>query len=620
MRGKTGCLSRFLLRAPGVQQVISHSVSPLEDRRKIALLRCAILASSILLMLPGAWSHSTTVLECIHLPAGLAAWQRQSLGIYCVCGPVSKLLFALPAKLAGVRVDYPASFDSDDQSRHEWVLGQIFQSQNRERYHSIYRWSRLLPILITVLGGVLICEWSTRLFGARPGVVSLCVWCWMPPILAHGSLVTSDVLSAVMLVLAARTFWTLLLRPRPMTAFLAGLTLGLAVATKFSLLILYPCWAILLIGRALQIRGVEIIKSRETRLSPAWAVALGLLMFVISVAVIDALYLFRDTGFRPAQWQSGLSSLARDLPSPGEGRIPAWLLRSLLPVPLEFLRGLDFQLADCERLQEAYLLGRTRLGGWWYWYLVASSIKIPLPVLALLVLALIRVRSAVRDQQVILWAGFCLFVPAAQAAIAIAATTGTGTNAAFRYLIPSIALLCVWAGHAWNAGSRSRSVVIGLLGWLALNAIVGLPDHLAWQNELGWAWRRWSGRPVLVGDSLDWGQDQARLGDWVARHSGEGMTAVCVYGFGDGEPFGLKHPAATPITNLGGNVVYMAVSVNALFGYGEGTFVRINDQVTSLSQDQRHALLRIQPSFTLGRTVYIYRIRDLPPDLFSRGV
>ena len=124
-------------------------------------------------MLPGAWGHSVTVVEIAQLPAGLAAWQRHSFGIYRVCGPLSKLLYALPAHLAGVRVDYPPSFDSDVQSRQEWELGRIFQKQNCEHYHDIYRWTRLLPILVTILGGCLICEWSTRLFGAWPGVVSL---------------------------------------------------------------------------------------------------------------------------------------------------------------------------------------------------------------------------------------------------------------------------------------------------------------------------------------------------------------------------------------------------------------------------------------------------------------
>ena len=494
----------------------------LENCSKIALLRGAVLASSVLLMLPGTWGHSVTVVEFAHLPAGLAAWQRHSLGIYCVCGPASKLLYALPAHLAGVRVDYPRSFDSDRGSRREWELGQLFQSQNLERYHDIYRWTRLLSILVTVLGGCVVCEWSTRLFGARPGLISLCVWCWMPPILAHGSLVTSDMLSAVTLLLAARSFWSFLLRPRPLTALLGGLSLGLAEATKFTLLILYPCWAVLVIGRAIQLHGTGMAEVRKQRTSRSRLLVLAFALLVISVVVLDALYLFNDVGFRLAQWRDGLSSITHDAHRLGESRATAWLLEVPLPIPLEFLRGLDVQVADAERLRSAYLLGQTRLGGWLYWYAVASLIKVPLPVLVLFGVAMVRWLAAQRGGDLHVWASLSLLLPALEAALLISATTGSGTNAAFRYLMPSIALMCVWLGRLCDCESRRvQRASIGLLAWLAVNAVLGTPDHLGWQNEFGTAWSCWTGRPALIGDSLDWGQDQSRLASWIIRHRQE---------------------------------------------------------------------------------------------------
>jgi hypothetical protein len=92
---------------------------PTDNPRTLNLIRAVVIASSVLLMLPGAWGNSVTVVEFAHLPAGLAAWQRHSLGVYRVCGPLSKFLYALPAYLAGVRVDAPASFDADIEGRRE---------------------------------------------------------------------------------------------------------------------------------------------------------------------------------------------------------------------------------------------------------------------------------------------------------------------------------------------------------------------------------------------------------------------------------------------------------------------------------------------------------------------
>jgi hypothetical protein len=298
-------------------RISSQALVPVANRRAINLLRLAILASSAAMMLPGAWGHSATAVEFAHIPAGLAAWQRHSLGIYRVCGPLSKLLYALPAYLAGVRVEYPNSFDSDVQSRSEWELGSIFQEQNRQSYHDIYRCSRLLPIFVMILGGWLICAWSTFLFGTSSGIVSLCVWCWMPPILAHGSLVTSDMLSAVLLLWAARSFWDFLVRPGAGTSILAGLTLGMASVAKFTLLVLYPCWALLLIGRWVRVRS-DVMPGLDRRLLPRCRLlALGLATFVISVFIIDAVYLFQNVGFRLAQWQptSSLAAQVRRLES-----------------------------------------------------------------------------------------------------------------------------------------------------------------------------------------------------------------------------------------------------------------------------------------------------------------
>ncbi len=606
MRGTVDVPDTFSMRLPDFLRMTSSDAKLSDHRCKITIIRAVILLSSVLLMLPGAWGNSATVVEFAHLPAGLAAWQRHSLGIYRVCGPLSKFLYALPAYVVGVRVNYPESFDSEVVARREWELGRIFQDKNKGRYHCIYRWSRLLPIIITVLGGCLVCDWSTRLFGAWPGIVSLCAWSWMPPMLGHGSLVTSDMLSAVVLLLAARSFWTFLIHPSGVTAILSGITLGLAQATKFTLLVLYPCWVLLLIGRVLQLR---VSNSSERGASPSRVAGLAAMMLIISVVVLDSLYLFQDVGFHLTELQSTQSHFARNLLRLGDCEATSWLLQVPLPIPLEFVRGLDSQLIDSERLQSAYLLGWTRRGGWWYWYLVASLIKIPLPIAGIFGLAVIRLPTAVRDGDRSLWAGLCVLVTAAEVAIVISATTGTGSNAAFRYLIPSIALLCVWIGRAWSAGCQEiRVSVIALIFWLATNAVVSIPDHLGWQNELGWAWSTWTGRPALIGDSLDWGQDLARLSDWVSRNSREGSTRICVYGLGDLEPYSRSVPADVPAATVSEAATYLAISSNILLGYESRYSVFVRGERCSFNESDRATLSQLQPFDYVGRTIRVYRV------------
>ena len=151
-----------------------------------------------------------------------------------------------------------------------------------------------MPLVIMLFGGVVICEWSTLLFGYWSGVVSLCAWCWMPPILGHGSLITSDVISAVAIVFTSRVFWSFIVRPRLSSAVGSGTLLGLAVCTKFSLFVLYPCWALIMAARILH--PVKILNSDvdTTNVRRMRFIFLGIVGFLLSVFVIDLIYLFRN--------------------------------------------------------------------------------------------------------------------------------------------------------------------------------------------------------------------------------------------------------------------------------------------------------------------------------------
>ena len=611
MGHRIDCRSLFLHGRKVIPWTAPQILSFWGRRRVILLARFLVLSSSILLMLPGAVGHSVTVVELAHLPAGLAIWQRQSVGIYRVCGPLSKLLYSLPSHLAGIRVNYPPLFDTDVRDRREWELGRLFQSQNRRRYHDVYRWTRLLPVLVTLVGGCLVCEWSTRLFGAWPGIASLGIWCWMPPVLAHGSLVTSDMPAAVTFLFALRCLWGFLREPRTNLALLVGFSLGLAVATKFSLVVLYPFCVLLIVARALNGDGLRLTTA-VSQVSRWRLLGFGLLAILGSIVVIDTLYLYKSVGFRLSQWDHGESSLFRALELIKRGRARAWISEVPLPIPLEFVRGIDFQVGDAERIQSAYLLGRTRSGGWWYWYAVAAMLKVPVPVLLLFALSFITRPSMFEGRRPTVLSAQCLLIPAGFLIIAISGITGTGTNAAFRYILPILAPLCVWTGRVFAFQSRvAQCAVMALFVWIVANAVTAVPDHIGWENEFG----RWCSReqPSLLGDCLDWGQDLARLRSWMLQRPGRLSTIVCAYGLGDGVPYGLVPPTAVSSSVSWDQASYLAVSENIIFGY-YGRCVDIAGDRCTLRDDQRTLLLRRRPIDRVGRTIRIYQLSDVTPD------
>ncbi len=64
-----------------------------------------------------------------------------------------------------------------------------------------------------------------------------------------------------------------------------------------------------------------------------------------------------------------------------------WLAHLPVPLPKNYLMGIDLQRWDFERKMWSYLRGEWRLGGWWYYYLYALAIKVPLGTWVLVLLA-----------------------------------------------------------------------------------------------------------------------------------------------------------------------------------------------------------------------------------------
>ncbi len=59
-----------------------------------------------------------------------------------------------------------------------------------------------------------------------------------------------------------------------------------------------------------------------------------------------------------------------------------------VPLPRNYVLGIDLQKSDFENQDMSYLRGQWRVGGWWYYYLYAMAIKVPLGTWVLLLLAL----------------------------------------------------------------------------------------------------------------------------------------------------------------------------------------------------------------------------------------
>ena len=136
---------------------------------------------------------------------------------------------------------------------------------NADRYFELFQLARLMMPLFSIIGGLAVFAWSRRLYGRWGGLLSLSLWVFCPNILAHARLITSDMCSTALgrrgdLSCSGDTCSS---RPGDGPSP-AGIVLGLAQLTKFSMLVLYAVWPFLWLVRLRTGRSRESGGGRAT--------------------------------------------------------------------------------------------------------------------------------------------------------------------------------------------------------------------------------------------------------------------------------------------------------------------------------------------------------------------
>ena len=282
-------------------------------RPKVALAVGLLLALHAALAVNSLSQENATVDEVAHLPAGVSYWQKGTFKLYHHNPPLVKLVAALPviASHPNTRQLYEmGSWANESQA----AFAQSFAFFNLANYLELFDRARLVMPLFTVLGGLVVFAWSSRLYGPGGGLLSLGLWCLCPNILAHGRLVTSDAAAASIGAGATYLFWRYQTHPTWLRIALAGLALGLAQLTKFSLVLLFGLWPALGVVRFwLEKRWAGWPRALATGLGH-WAA-----MVAISVVVIDVGYGFEGVGTPIGKLEFGSRSLTRPVP-PGMPR------------------------------------------------------------------------------------------------------------------------------------------------------------------------------------------------------------------------------------------------------------------------------------------------------------
>jgi hypothetical protein len=613
---------------------VSDVSFPPRDYRRLTWLAVGLLLAAQALLLAGiGYRKSPGVDEPAHLAAGLSHWKFGRFDLYRVNPPLVRMVATLPLvalPLFGVepQTDWSA-FTEAPYARPEFALGSAFTSINGFEsfwYFTLCRWA-LIPIVL--LGGLVCFLWGRDLYGTPAGFTALILWAFCPNVLGNGAMITPDVGGAALGVTAGYTFWRWLRVPCWKNTFLAGLALGLAELSKSTWIVLFAIWPLLWVMWAVTTRRQRLREQVDSDGSPPSEVS-GLLPgsrspdacgFAASLRLVAilfvALYLLNlgygyEGTFRQLkefQFISRALGGREAHETPGNRFADSWLGELPVPVPSNYLAGIDVQRYDFEKKKWSYLRGEQKLGGWWYYYLYAMAVKMPVGTLALIAFAFVasttRLGRAVRSQP----AGvrharrppflddFILLAPGL--VVLTLVSSQTGFSRYLRYVVPAFPFLYIWAcqvvrlPRAGDHGSRDTRSGRRLSNWFSIPTmkiagsavcLLGMiasslsvyPHSLSYFNEI--AGGPANGPAHLLDANIDWGQDLLELKRWYNAHPEARPLYLAWFGFVDPKLSGMEFTQAPPLgveatgedatdPNPVPPARWYAISVNELYAY-----------------------------------------------------
>lgn len=480
-----------------------------------ALILCLVLIQQ----LPGTLQQSATFDEVYHISAGYALWRSEKMPwLREEHTPLLRQLVALPLLLLHPQLPQDATNRGD--------LAHRFFFDNVVAPDTMLFWARLPVVALTMLLVLGVQSWAQELWGLRAGLLAGLVAALDPNLIAHGQLATSDVGVTCFFFLALYAFWRLLRRPSRGHLVVTGLAVGLALASKFSAVLIVPVLA--LSGFLYLVnRGAERTRHDGRRLL-GWLLVIGLL--ALAVLVVDY-----GGEFRPV-WDMALEMQASEQGSvtpPNSGALVDFVL-TRLPIPLpSYWYGLWLVQRDVQGGRPVFLWGQ-HSSGWWYYFPVVLLIKTPLATLILVGVALtLLLRSGLRNRYGLLF----LILPVA-VWLGIAMTSRL--NLGYRHILPIWPFLFVAVGSlaAVPPIGWRQVALLALVGWLAVSAITIFPHHLAYFNEL--VGGPGEGYRYLVDSNLDWGQDLKGLARYQREHA-LGKIYLAYFGTADPDYYGIEY-------------------------------------------------------------------------------
>ncbi|MFA5172913.1 MAG: glycosyltransferase family 39 protein [Candidatus Paceibacterota bacterium] len=572
---------------------------------------------SLFLMLSASSRDSAIMDELAHIPAGFSYDKYFDFRLNPEHPPLLKALSALP--LVFMDLNFPLEKESwQEEINGQWWVGTQFIFESGNNADAIIFWSRLAPILLTILLVFLIYFWSAKLVGKWWGILPAFLFAFSPIVLAHGHYVTTDLAAAFGIFAATFSFLNFLEKPNRKNLIIAGLVFGIAQLLKFSAVLLIPFFIfIALIHFLVSLKGFSRFAPNHKIkffFKKAGVYILWLFsIFFIGFLLVYAVY-FVFTFNYPVERQVDdtreiLTSFAGSPTPVGEtcsgkrclADLDIWLAGNSLTRPAaEYLLGVLMVMQRSSGGNTAFFLGEVGGGGWWYYFPVVYLLKEALPVLLLILFAfnsaVIRLFRSLKPGHIkiaeYLNTNFAEFSMLVFVVFYWAYSVSSPLNIGVRHILPTIPFIYILTVSAlkksfyfesksesssWFSGffktlglisknANKLVILFAVLLWFSIESALAYPNYLSYFNEFGGGTK--NGYRFVTDSNYDWGQDLKELAVFVEKNNIDKIAVDYFGGDNLAYRFGDK---AIPWQSAKNNpqeegINWLAVSVNTLEG------------------------------------------------------
>ncbi|MFI5240201.1 MAG: ArnT family glycosyltransferase [Candidatus Saccharimonadia bacterium] len=601
-------------------------------RRLIKTYHYVIVGSLLALMFGlgvTSMAHDSAIVdEVAHIPAGYSYLEYGDYRLNPEHPPLIKDIAALP--LTFMHLSFPITSPSwTSEINGEWDSGWNFLYYAGNSPTQILFYARLPILILSIVFAAVFYELLRRKFGIGVGLLAVFLYTLEPNIMAHSRLVTTDIGVTALCFLAVWTFVLYLEKPDLMRGGVATLCLALAQLAKFSAVVLGPLYIFL----------VLVVVAGWGEPTKWWSRAktyfLGLLGIGVGALVLIWLFYFPMTLHMPnsvqktlvasSLWPGWKMSLAIKLAT--YNHIPG--MRALV----QYVLGVAMVLGRVAGGNTTYLLGHVTNQSFWWYFPITYLIKTPVALLIMIVIVSVYgVLDYFHHAPKRLWENFRRYSKERPMQFAALSFVGlyslvsmTGNlNLGIRHLLPMFPFifLTVSIGMVGLLRRYPRSIFpsIGLgllmLWYLAANLLI-YPSYIAYFNEL-------IGGPnnaykYVTDSSIDWGQDLARLHDYVASNH---ISHIAVDYFGGGLPqyYFCSANVVPKGSIVNGNRAYNCsgspfIEWHSSYGLYHGymavseTYLENDIYYSGLRGDSGYDQLRkMTPIAKIGYSIYVYKL------------